>query len=390
MRSDFWTTPWPPHSRGTASPGASPVPPQAGQALANFMKPRWTVARPLPPQVGQGRSARRRPWPLPADRTGRRGQPAHPDPRLRRRGWRPRTRSSSRSGDPRRAPAPGGGRPRGCPRRRRVLEEIPERRRPVVGEIEAFEARAAGPCRRGPAPAGWSPTNPNWSYWRPFLRVAEDGVGLLDLLELGFRRLVPGIEVGVVLAGQLPVGLLDLGRRGPPWRRRGSGNSLSPYSHLGPSSSPSRVPSVSVGRRSGLALFLVVDNLGVDDFFLGRPVAGRRRRTRPGRRPAWSPAPSPAGCWLRPACWYSVSVSLCEAWTGASTAFLIRSGLSLSMAFLVFSISRWTRLGLVFGDLVLVLPEELLKTVDELVGLVSGVDRSPAASCPRRRGPRRP
>ena len=45
------------------------------------------------------------------------------------------------------------------------------------------------------------------------LRVGEDVVGLLDLLEALLGRLVTGVAVGVVLARELPVGLLDLVRR---------------------------------------------------------------------------------------------------------------------------------------------------------------------------------
>ena len=46
------------------------------------------------------------------------------------------------------------------------------------------------------------------------LRVGQDVVGLLDLLEALLGRLVTGVAVGVVLARELPVGLLDLVRRG--------------------------------------------------------------------------------------------------------------------------------------------------------------------------------
>src|SRR5206468_9607712 len=54
-------------------------------------------------------------------------------------------------------------------------------------------------------------------------RVAEDLVRLVDFLEAGFRRFVPGIDVGVVLARQLAVRLLDffVGRGlGDPERRK--------------------------------------------------------------------------------------------------------------------------------------------------------------------------
>ena len=44
--------------------------------------------------------------------------------------------------------------------------------------------------------------------------VAQHLVGLVDLLELGLGLLVAGIQVWVVLLGQLAVGLLDLIVRG--------------------------------------------------------------------------------------------------------------------------------------------------------------------------------
>jgi hypothetical protein len=44
----------------------------------------------------------------------------------------------------------------------------------------------------------------------PLLRIAEHLVGLVDFLELRLGRLVAGVDVGVVLARQLPVRALDL------------------------------------------------------------------------------------------------------------------------------------------------------------------------------------
>src|SRR5262249_55890250 len=43
----------------------------------------------------------------------------------------------------------------------------------------------------------------------PLLGVAEDLVGLVDPFELRLGRLIAGIDVGVMLARELPVGLLD-------------------------------------------------------------------------------------------------------------------------------------------------------------------------------------
>jgi len=44
----------------------------------------------------------------------------------------------------------------------------------------------------------------------PLLRVREDLVGVLYLLEALLGAAVVGVGVGVVLPGQLPVGLADL------------------------------------------------------------------------------------------------------------------------------------------------------------------------------------
>jgi hypothetical protein len=49
---------------------------------------------------------------------------------------------------------------------------------------------------------------------RPLLRVGEDLVGFLGFLELLLRFRVVRIAVGMVLHGQLAVGLLDLVVRG--------------------------------------------------------------------------------------------------------------------------------------------------------------------------------
>ena len=44
--------------------------------------------------------------------------------------------------------------------------------------------------------------------------IAENGVGLLNLFEFGFGCFIAWIEIGMVLSGQLPVGLLNLRHRG--------------------------------------------------------------------------------------------------------------------------------------------------------------------------------
>jgi hypothetical protein len=44
----------------------------------------------------------------------------------------------------------------------------------------------------------------------PLLLVAEDVIGILHFLEAALGLLVAGIAVGMIFAGQLAVGLLDL------------------------------------------------------------------------------------------------------------------------------------------------------------------------------------
>ena len=132
------------------------------------MKPRWTVPRPLPPQVGQGRlrEPAARPVAPQASQAARR--------LTRILVWTPWMasskpicieywRSSPRSGPPGAASAP-----RVAAPAEEILEEIPEGRRPVVGEIEALEARPPGPPGPAPAPGGTPPRSPNWSYWARF------------------------------------------------------------------------------------------------------------------------------------------------------------------------------------------------------------------------------
>jgi hypothetical protein len=48
----------------------------------------------------------------------------------------------------------------------------------------------------------------------PFFGIAEDFVGLVDLLELGFGGFIAGVDVGMVFAGELAVRLLQLLRGG--------------------------------------------------------------------------------------------------------------------------------------------------------------------------------
>src|SRR6266516_798699 len=75
----------------------------------------------------------------------------------------------------------------------------------VAGEVvvAALEARPAAPVRR-----------PERVVLLALLRVGENVVGGLDLLEALLRRRVPGVLVRVVLASELPIRLLDLVLRG--------------------------------------------------------------------------------------------------------------------------------------------------------------------------------
>jgi hypothetical protein len=96
-----------------------------------------------------------------------------------------------------------------------VLEEVLERRGPIFGKIESFKTARGGAVRTSPTRrhvAG----EPELIVLGLFFGVDKDRIGPLDLLELGLRSLVPGIQVGMVLAGEPPVGLLDLRLGGAP------------------------------------------------------------------------------------------------------------------------------------------------------------------------------
>src|SRR5208337_580433 len=85
----------------------------------------------------------------------------------------------------------------------------------VFGEIEAAEAHAglAGSRTRSSARAAGRDVVGIETVLivdLAFLRIAQDVVGFLDSLEALFRRLVAGIEVGMILASQLTVGFANL------------------------------------------------------------------------------------------------------------------------------------------------------------------------------------
>src|SRR5699024_4916822 len=89
-----------------------------------------------------------------------------------------------------------------------AAEDIPQ-----VSEIEAaVEAPAEPAASRGVV--GVHTGKAELVVPGPFVAVAEDLIGLVDLLEAALRLLVPGVQVRVVLLGQAPVRLLDLRVRG--------------------------------------------------------------------------------------------------------------------------------------------------------------------------------
>ena len=79
--------------------------------------------------------------------------------------------------------------------------------------IKAAEAAAKAAAATGPE-VGIHPCMAVLVIALALRGVTQHLVGLVDLLELGLGLLVAGIQVGVVLLGQLAVGLLDLIIRG--------------------------------------------------------------------------------------------------------------------------------------------------------------------------------
>ena len=149
---------------------------------------------------------------------------------------------------------------------------------------------------------------------RLLLGVAQDLVGLVDLLELGLGRLVPGIAVGVILLGHLAKRVLELGLGGRaaddrarrnshawPWRRLLSRSSSSSRhdngpagtcAPTGPRSSRSKVRPTSCGRR--------------------RPPR-TRHRPHPRRRTCAARSPPPASPAAAACALYMASPSFIEA-----------------------------------------------------------------------------
>ena len=84
---------------------------------------------------------------------------------------------------------------------------------PKVAEPLLFKGALPPPTssRRPGRPLG---AVPEGIILLPLGRIGKDFVGLVDLLELLLCLPISGIDVRMVLARQLPVGLLDLVRRG--------------------------------------------------------------------------------------------------------------------------------------------------------------------------------
>ena len=84
----------------------------------------------------------------------------------------------------------------------------------VLAPVEAAAGRGAAPRAAARLLLVTLPIGPKLVVLLPLLGVAEHLVGLVDFLEFLLCALVVGVHVGVVLAGQLAVGLLDLLGRG--------------------------------------------------------------------------------------------------------------------------------------------------------------------------------
>jgi hypothetical protein len=103
---------------------------------------------------------------------------------------------------------------RGGAARRARSAEVAEQVAQILGVdvAERAAARAAAPAERVAAGEAARPAGRAEAVVLLALGlVAEHVVGALDFLEAGLGLLVAGVAVGVVLPGQLAVGLLDIG-----------------------------------------------------------------------------------------------------------------------------------------------------------------------------------
>src|SRR4029077_16913858 len=109
-----------------------------------------------------------------------------------------------------------------------ILEEIAEAATATTAVAWAVTRAAAG---RRPAPAVAAhhllfsgaalPVRSEFVVLLALGRIAEDLVGLVDLLEAGLGLLVVGIEVGMMLAGEFAVGRFDFGIRSAAFDAQG-------------------------------------------------------------------------------------------------------------------------------------------------------------------------
>ncbi|OPZ59215.1 MAG: hypothetical protein BWY86_01278 [Candidatus Aminicenantes bacterium ADurb.Bin508] len=90
-----------------------------------------------------------------------------------------------------------------------VLEDVGEGGVPDAPDFEPAVTPTGRPSGRGP---GEVPYEAVTVVLFPLLGIRKHIVGLLNLLELLLRPGVPGVEIGVVLSGKFPIGLLDLRR----------------------------------------------------------------------------------------------------------------------------------------------------------------------------------
>ena len=200
------TRPSPPQVRQGA-PGSTPLPPQLGQMEPNFMNPDCFCTRPWPPQVGQTLCLEPGSMPLPLqvgagllvadldgglDAVGRvhEVQVHRIEQVLAALGLRLFL------------PACG----RGPPALPKMVSKMsPKELLPLVLKSKPSKLL---PLRPPPAAGvGVGPQRAVEVVLLLFFRVLQRLVRLVDLLELLLGRLVAGVEVGVVLAGQFAVGL---------------------------------------------------------------------------------------------------------------------------------------------------------------------------------------
>ena len=132
----------------------------------------------------------------------------------------PRRGTGSRSSPATSSPFSGPGRRALPPKRlpKRSPRSPPSKWNPSKGSRRPPKPPPGAPPKP-PAAVGSKPSRtagvPEPVVGPPLLGVLQDVVGLLDLLEPLLGGLVARVDVGMELAGEAPVGLLDVGLRGP-------------------------------------------------------------------------------------------------------------------------------------------------------------------------------